>query len=293
MKKRNSVLSMLLAGAMVVALTACGGNAGESKTESSSDATATESTESSSSTSSAMSSLEALQKKGTLTVGMMAATPPYEFHKVVDGEDEIIGCDIALIEEVAKDLGVDYEIKDMDFDGLLMAMQAGKIDMIVSAMSPTEERSKNADFSEVYYKDSHQVVIHKDDADEIQTAEDLKGATIAVIKSSVQEQIVLNQIEDATPKSLGKSTDLALDLSSKKVDAMLVDIPTAKLLTNSNDNLMLTDIYYDDDTLGAAIAMPKGTGQDIMDTVNATVERVKPGFGDWVTEYMEQVDTEK
>lgn len=94
MKKRNSVLSMLLAGAMVVALTACGGNAGESKTESSSDATATESTESSSSTSSAMSSLEALQKKGTLTVGMMAATPPYEFHKVVDGEDEIIGCDI-------------------------------------------------------------------------------------------------------------------------------------------------------------------------------------------------------
>ena len=281
MKKRSLLMAGMLLASTMFAFTGCG----------SSDAGSADESGAASANASAMSSLDALKEKGTLTVGMMAATPPYEFHKLVDGEDEIIGCDIRLLDEVCADLGVDYELKDMDFEGLLMAMQAGKIDMIISAMSPTEERSKNADFSDVYYKDRHQIIVHKDDAENIKTAEDLSGKTIGCVKSSVQEQIVLNQIDGASAKSLGKSVDLGLDLASKKIDAVLVDIPTAKLLTDSNDKLVLADIFYDDDTLGAAIAMPKGTGADIMESVNGTIARVKDDFGNWVAEYMEQVDT--
>lgn len=233
--------------------------------------------------------LEQLQKKGTIVVGMMAATPPYEFHAVQNGKDQIIGCDIKLIDQVAKDLGVKYEIKDMDFDGLLVALQAGKIDMIVSAMSPTPERAKNADFSNVYYKDKHVIVINKDNHGKINSSSDLDGKTIGVIKSSVQEQIVQKTITKAKTKSLGKSTDLALDLGSKKVDAILVDIPTAKLLSKANDKIELTEIYYNDDTAGAAIAMPKGTDPKVMEIVNKSIDKAKPVFTDWLTEAMGQV----
>src|SRR4051812_6913491 len=65
---------------------------------------------------------EGIKEKGKIVVGMMAATPPYEFHAVDGGKDKIIGSDIKLIDEVTKDLGVKYEIKDMDFDGLLVAL---------------------------------------------------------------------------------------------------------------------------------------------------------------------------
>lgn len=270
---KKAVISTLV-GLMSFSVVGCGASKTETSTETSAKTSVT--------------TLKDLQEKGKIVVGMMAATPPYEFYSS-DG-DEIIGCDVKLIEEVAKDLGVEYEIKDMDFDGLLVALQAGKIDMIVSAMSPTEERSKNADFSDVYYKDKHVIVINKENEGKIKTSADLEGKSIGVIKSSVQEQIVNDDISGATVKALGKSTDLSVDLGYNKVDAILVDVPTAKLLCKANDKIMATEIYYEDNTAGAAIAMPKGTDAEIMNTVNATIERVKPEFTNWLAEAMEQVE---
>lgn len=271
----KKLVTSLLLGTIVFSMAGCGASKTESKGDDNKKG--------------AVTTLADMQKKGKIVVGMMAATPPYEFHSSENGEDKIIGCDIKLIEAVSKDLGVDYEIKDMDFDGLLVALQAGKIDMIVSAMSPTEERSKNADFSNVYYKDKHVIVINKDNVGTIKSADDLNGKTIGVIKSSVQEGIVNNNIPNATSKSLGKSTDLSLDLGSKKVDAILVDVPTATLLCNANDKITKTEIYYEDNTAGAAIAMPKGTDPEIMKKINATIDRVKPDFTNWLTEAMGKV----
>jgi polar amino acid transport system substrate-binding protein len=66
-----------------------------------------------------------IQKAGKLVIGTSADYPPYEFHSLKDGKDIIVGFDIAIAEELAKDLGVALEIKDMQFDGLLAALQAG------------------------------------------------------------------------------------------------------------------------------------------------------------------------
>lgn len=243
----------------------------------------------SSTTTEEKSGLAGYKEKGKIVVGMMAATPPYEFHSVENGKDEIIGSDIKLLDEVAKDLGVEYEIKDMDFDGLLVALQAGKIDMIVSAISPTEEREKNADFTDVYYKDRHVMLVHKDNLDKYTTNESLENAKIAAINSSVQAQIIQKEFPNAELKLLGKSTELAIDLATNKVDAVLVDRPTATLLAKNNPKIALTELLYDDDTAGAAIAMPNGTDKEIMDTINKTIERTKPEYEKWLTEAMEKV----
>ena len=85
-------------------------------------------------------SLEEVKKKGKLVVGTSADYPPYEFHKEIDGKDTIVGFDIDIAKEIAKDMGVEVEIKDMDFDGLLVASQAGKVDLVIAGMNPTPER---------------------------------------------------------------------------------------------------------------------------------------------------------
>ncbi len=73
---------------------------------------------------------------------MCRLSPPYEFHKQIDGKDEIVGFDIDIAKEIAKDLDVELEIKDMDFNGLLAALDAGKVDFVVAGMTPDEERRK-------------------------------------------------------------------------------------------------------------------------------------------------------
>lgn len=79
-----------------------------------------EGTKEASATSAQGITLESIKSKGKLVVGTSADYPPYEFHKEIDGKDQIVGFDISVAKEIAKDLGVELEVKDMDFDGLLV-----------------------------------------------------------------------------------------------------------------------------------------------------------------------------
>lgn len=89
-----------------------------------------------------LSALEAVKEKGKIVVGTSADYPPYEFHKEIDGVDTFVGFDIAISQKIADDLGVELEIVDMKFDGLLAALTGGKIDFIAAGMNPSDERKK-------------------------------------------------------------------------------------------------------------------------------------------------------
>ena len=73
----------------------------------------------------------------------------------------IVGFDVELAKEVAKDLGVKLTFKEMKFDALLTALPAGQIDMIISGMNPDEERAKVMDFSDIYYTAQHGVLVNQ------------------------------------------------------------------------------------------------------------------------------------
>ncbi len=102
-----------------------------------------------------------------MVVGTSAEFPPFEFHKVVDGKDSIKGFDIMLAEEFAKELGVKVEIKDMSFDGLIGALNADQVDIVLAGMSPTPEREKSVDFSELYYLSRNAVIVKDADIDKV------------------------------------------------------------------------------------------------------------------------------
>lgn len=221
------------------------------------------------------SALEKIKKDGKLVVGTSADYPPYEFHATVDGNDKIVGFDMDIAQEVADDLGVKLEIKDMDFDGLLVALQSNKIDMVFAGMTPTEERKENADFSDIYYEATHRFILRSGEEASVKSFDDLKGKKIGVQKGSIQEGIAKDNFDESNIKSLAKVTDLILDLKNNKVDAILVEEGVAKLYCEKNEGIAVADNFVvKDDNGGAAIAFSKGQ-TELQTEVNKTIQKLK------------------
>ena len=218
--------------------------------------------------------LDTIKSKGKLVVGTSADYPPYEFHATVDGKDEIVGFDIDIAKEVAQDLGVEIEVKDMDFDGLLVALQAGKVDMVFAGMTPTDERKENADFSDIYYTATHRFILRRGEEGSVKSFDDLKGKKIGVQKGSIQEGIAKNKFDAANIKSLAKVTDLVLDLKNNKVDAILIEEGVAKINCDKNKDIAVSDFVVKDEDGGAAIALKKGS-TELQAEVNKTISKLK------------------
>ena len=90
-----------------------------------------------------------------ITMGTNAEFPPFEYRE----REKVTGFDTEIAEKVATKMGKTLKITDMSFDGLIPALQGGKVDMIVSGMSVTEERKKNVDFSNGYYTASQVIIV--------------------------------------------------------------------------------------------------------------------------------------
>jgi len=238
-----------------------------------------------------LSKIDEIKKAGKIVVGTNAYYPPYEFHKEINGKDEIVGFDIDIAKEIAKNLGVELEIKDMDFDGLLLALNADKIDFVIAGMTPTSERAKSVDFSEVYYKAVHGVVINVDNKEVFSTVEDLNGKKIGAQKATVQEEVAKAEITDVQLKSLSKIPDLILEVKNNKIDGLVIEKPVAKAYIDKNKDLMLMDITFEDGEGGSAIAIKKGN-TDLLHEMNKTLDTLmKDGsIENFVTEATKMVD---
>jgi len=236
--------------------------------------------------------MQKIKKNGKLVLGTSADYPPYEFHKSVNGKDEIVGFDIEIAKQIAKDLGVQLEIKDMKFDGLLAALSQGNVDLIVSGMTPTEERKKNVDFSDVYYTAVQTVVERAADKDKFKTAADLKGKKVGVQKGAIQEEIAKKQLPDAQAVALPKISDLVLSLKNNRVDAVLLESPVATSNLKANTDLVFSDVKLVTEDIGSAVAVKKGSS-DLVKEINKTLARLKAdkSIDKFVTDANNSVET--
>lgn len=219
--------------------------------------------------------LKKIKAKKELVVGTSADYPPLEFTTSVNGKTEYVGVDIELAKEVAKDLGVKLVIKNMSFDSLLVALETGKVDMVISAMTPTPERKQSVAFSKIYYKPSGEYfLINKKDATKYTNVKSLKGKTVGAQTGSIQYSEVKSQMKGSTVKGLGKLNNLVLALQSGKVSAVLMEELTAKAYAENNKSLKAVRANIKDEAAGNAIAMAKGQ-PDLVAAVNKTVDKVK------------------
>ena len=214
-----------------------------------------------------------IQSAGKIVLGTAADYPPYEFIAEIDGNLEVVGFDIDIAREIAKDLGVELEIRDMDFDGLLAALVAGNIDFIVAGMVPTEERKQSVDFSIPYYSAEQRFLVRADEAGELNTIESLAGKRIGAQISTVQEEIAKEQITDpAELRFLSRINDLVLDLKSDRIDGIVLVGPVAASYANADPQLEMSAISFGQED-GVAIAIAQGN-EDLVDAINATLTRL-------------------
>lgn len=219
--------------------------------------------------------LQEIKESGVLVVGTSADFAPYEWHLIKDGKDEIVGFDIDIVGAIAEELGVELEILDMDFDGLLPALTTGKVDLIAAAMTPTEERKKSVDFTDVYLETTNVVVIRKEDAEKYASVESLQDPSVrwAEQKGTIQETFVKESFPDAPLQSVGKWRLALMSLNTGAADAVLVADTVAKQIIKSNPELMIVDVDMGTGAEEAALAVAKDSGE-FLETVNEIVNRM-------------------
>lgn len=217
-------------------------------------------------------SLSKIKEKGVMVLGTSADYPPYEFHMEVDGVDTIVGFDIEIAKAIAEEIGVELEIIDMKFEGLLPALTAGKIDLVVAGMSPTPEREESVDFSNVYYKENQSVVIRTEDLNELNDIKGFAGKTIGVQKSTIQEDLAVTEFVDSSVKGLDKVPNIIMELKSGKVDAVILVSPVAISYTEAYSDLALSKLEFDTED-GSAIAVKKNS-MELLNAINTVLEEL-------------------
>jgi ABC-type amino acid transport substrate-binding protein len=192
--------------------------------------------------------------KPKIIMGTSADYAPYEYHDTAKG-GEIVGFDIDIAKSIADQLGYTLEIKDMDFNGLIPALQAGTIDFAMAGMTPTEERKQSVDFSDIYYEAKNTIVAKK--GSNLKAPEDLSGKKVAVQLGSIQEEAA-KEMKGVNVVPLNKTGEIIQEVKAGRVDAAIIEDTVAKGFVEANPDLEFNTIP-NTEAAGSAIAFPKGS----------------------------------
>ncbi|VBB05506.1 ionotropic glutamate receptor [Lucifera butyrica] len=160
-------------------------------------------------------------KAKVLKVGSDTAYAPFEFQD--EKSKQYVGFDMDLIQAIGKQMGAEVQVQSMNFDGLIPALEAGNIDMAVSAMTITPDRAKKVNFSKPYYKSGLTIVV-KSDNNTIHSFKDLEGKRIAVqIGTTGADEA--KKVKDAKIREFNTMPEAFLELKNGGVDAAINDKP--------------------------------------------------------------------
>lgn len=158
-----------------------------------------------------------------LVVGMELAYPPFE---TTDANDNPDGFSVKLAQAIGKELGRPVRIESMAWTGLIPALTTGKIDIILSSMTITEERAKTVSFSDPYAKSQLSLLISKESS--VQTFNDLKqeGKKLAVKKGTTGHVYATENLPESNIVVFEKAEAAVLEVSQGKADAFIYDALT-------------------------------------------------------------------
>ena len=159
-------------------------------------------------------------RRDVLVVGMDATYPPFEF---VDEQGRLSGISTAIGEAVARELGKPVEFKNLAFDGLIPALQTGRIDLIISSLTANGTRREQIDFSDPYVKTGLAVLVAMDSP--VQSAADLRapGRRLAVRLATTGEQWCRQELPQAQLVALDTDAACVLEVVNGRVDAWVYD----------------------------------------------------------------------
>ncbi|WP_433850768.1 transporter substrate-binding domain-containing protein [Brucella pseudogrignonensis] len=188
-----------------------------------------------------------------VSVAFLTDLPPFGFIQ----NEKLVGFDLDLWAEIAKDAGIEYKAVTMDFGGMIPALQTGNIDAALASMFITEARKKVIDFSDTYYVSSYGVLLQKDNAT-IKSSDDLANKSIATVTGSTPTVWIPKNYPSAQLKLFPSLASCILEFQAGRVDAVVYDYPTLAYYVKTdgaaNSKLLQQSVG---DRFDVGIAFPK------------------------------------
>ncbi len=242
--------------AIVVVLAACGDD-GDG------DATAT----------GAGDDLELVQS-GTLTVCSDVPYPPFEVEDP-EAPSGYSGFDMDIAQAIADNLELELAVQDVGFDPLQSGavLAAGQCDLGASAMTITDERKENLDFSDPYYDSLQSLLVPVDSG--IESIDDLVGRTVGVQQGTTGETYAEENLPDgANPlQAFPSDGELWPALQAGNIDAILQDLPVNLEHQRADPNYQVVEEYETDEQYGFAFS--KGEKTALLEAVNEQLQALR------------------
>lgn len=212
--------------------------------------------------------------------------PPFEF---MDSDGTIDGFDIAVVRSIMEMAGLvegeDFTVSHIDFDFLLSELENGNADIVIAAMTISDERAESVIFSDPYFDAFQAITVQEGSA--ITCAADLVGKKIGVQQGTTGD-LIASEIEGATVERYTKPIEAMMDLQRGTLDAVVVDVAPSRVFAKQLEGLVVIEddsfeleqygiVMRKDDTesmevINAGIAALKETG--LLDELYVTYEEL-------------------
>ncbi|MBU3824430.1 MAG: transporter substrate-binding domain-containing protein [Candidatus Oceanisphaera merdipullorum] len=211
------------------------------------------------------------ETKKVYTVGVDNTYPPFEFTQ--DGK--LVGIDVDLITAIAKDQGFDIKIEQMDFSGIIPAMQAGMLDIGMGGMSITDKRKETVDFSDPYFAAGVSLVV-PDTNQTITSLNDLSGKKVVVKNGTVGASFADKNTEEYGYSiiQVSDSASMFQEVTNGTADALMEDYPVISYaIANGGLKLKTVGERLTGDNYG--ISVLKDKNDELLDMVNTGLNNLK------------------
>ncbi len=228
------------------------------------------------------------ESANTFTVGLECNYAPYNWTQtddsngavaISDGSGYCGGYDVRIAKKIAASMNKDLVIVKTEWDGLIPAVNSGKIDAVIAGMSPTEERKTSVDFSEPYYE-SELVIVVKADSEyaNATSLEDFEGAKI-VAQLNTFHDTVIDQIPNVQHQTAMETFPaMIVAVESGKVDGYVSELPGAVSAQASNPDLTYVEFAdgegFEASEEDVAISIAVKKGSTLLADINTALEGI-------------------
>ena len=221
--------------------------------------------------------LDKILAAGVITCATSPDFAPNEFIDISSGETKYVGCDMDIAQYIADSLGVKLEIVPMKFDAIKAAVTTGQVDMAIAGLAYTEDRAKNMQLSDLFGNtaadEGQGIIVLKENADKLKTADDFTGKTVLAQNGSVQLDLTSVQLPKATCTPITDVNNGVMEVITGQADGITLDLAVAEVLIAIHKELAISDFQFEYESKGNVIGCTKGETK-LVNALNMVVKEV-------------------
>ena len=202
---------------------------------------------------------------GAIRMITEATFPPYEFRQGT----EIVGIDVEICKAIAKELGKELKVEDVEFDSVLPSLIAGKAELAAAGITVTEDRKMMVDFSHPYVRTGIVFVFAKDKPFDAEKAEEAKGKRIGVQNGTTSADYVRKDLGQE-PEMFDSPASAFAAMKAGKVDVVIADIDPAKAVIKGEPDYDISELLTVEEY---AVAIKKGQ-PELLAAVNKVIDEL-------------------